>query len=137
MPTGKRPQNKNYATNASGVNGKLTTSKLQFFSVIIFLLKLLLNTYESDYPLVSLIYDDVLELVNYLRLIIKQSLVSGCPQKEPQTFDSSKKKNYLSLSSINIGCTARIILSVFTHFSPIFYFYTPWKRAKTFGFLMI
>ena len=24
----------------------------------------------------------------------------------------------------------------FTHFSPMFYFYTPWKRQKTFGFQM-
>ena len=23
-----------------------------------------------------------------------------------------------------------------THFSPVFHFYTPWKRHKTFGFLM-
>ena len=67
LPSSNWPRNKNYATNVSAVNFKLTTSKLRFFNVIIFLLKLLLNVFGSGYPLVSLVYGDVLGLVNYLR----------------------------------------------------------------------
>ena len=26
--------------------------------------------------------------------------------------------------------------AILTHFSPVSHFYTPWKRQKTFGFLM-
>ena len=67
LPSSNWLRNKNYATNVSAVNFKLTTSKLRFFNVIIFLLKLLLNVFGSGYPLVSLVYGDVLGLVNYLR----------------------------------------------------------------------
>ena len=103
----ERPKGKNYQTVLAAIKDNLITAKLNYFSFIASILQPFLTKYQSDDPLVSFMYDDVLSLITSLmRLIFKADKVDEAALKNFKEFDFTLNDNRLPLNSINIGCAA-------------------------------
>ena len=78
----KRPKCKSYAT----VNGQLATAKLQFFSFIAMTLQPFLELYQSDFPMIPHMFDDIINIVKTLiKFFIKADVVDNCSCKGLKT----------------------------------------------------
>ena len=56
-----------------------------------------------------------------------------CSNHDPVYFSPSNKK---MPGSLIFSANILVFFLSLTHFSPVSHFYTPWKRRKTYGFLM-
>ena len=65
------------------VNDQLATAKLQSFSFIAMTLQPFLELYQSDFPMIPYMFDDIINIVKALmKLFIKADVVDSCSYKD-------------------------------------------------------
>ena len=105
--TQQKTQRKKLSDSSCSYQDNLITTKLNYFSFIASILQPFLTKYQSDDPLVSFMYDDVLSLITHLmRVLFKADKVDEAAVKNFKEFDFTLNDNRLQLNSINIGCAA-------------------------------
>ena len=105
LPKSKQPSSKSYMVVKGGVDDKLITAKLSFFSFVASLVEPFLQKYQSDKPMIPFMYTDLKSLIqSLLESVVKQNVLSQCkigiPVKE---LDLCNKENLLNLKDINLG----------------------------------
>lgn len=77
LPKSKRPQNNSYNVVLEHCNDPLVPAKLHFFSFIAGILKKYLIVFQSDYPMLPFVRDELEKIVRQLiRLVYKRSTVN-------------------------------------------------------------
>ena len=83
----QRPKCKSYTTVVTAVNDQLATAKLQFFSFIAITLQPFLELYQSDFPIILYMFDEIINIVKTcMKLFIKADVVGSCFHKDLKKF---------------------------------------------------
>ena len=79
LPKSKQPSSKNVFKVQEAVNDKFILAKFHFFSFFGSIFKPFLTKYQTRWPVVRFMYDDLKNLVkSILQLYIKQSVIDNC-----------------------------------------------------------
>ena len=72
FPKWKQPSSKSYMAVKDGVNNKLITAKLSFFSFVATLIEPFLKKYRCDKPMTPFMYTDLKSLIQSLLDVLSQ-----------------------------------------------------------------
>ena len=89
-----------------GVDDKLITAKLSFFSIVQSLVEMFLKKYQCDKPMIPFMYTDLKLLIQslLLELVVKQDVLSQCKTGiQMKQLDLCNKENLLNLKDRNRG----------------------------------
>ena len=105
LPKSKQPSSKSYMVVKGGVDDKLITAKLSFFSFVASLVEPFLKKYQCDKPMIPFMYTDLKSLIqSLLELVVKQDVLSQCKTGiQMKQLDLCNKENLLNLKDINLG----------------------------------
>ena len=91
LPKKKRPSSKSYVNVKSAIADDLAVSKLTFFSYVASLMEPYSRKYQSDNPILVFIFNDLKKMLgNLMRIIVKDSHVTGMPAKQLMEIDFDK-----------------------------------------------
>ena len=115
LPKSKQPSSKSFFKVQEAVNDKFIIAKFNFFSFFGSIFKPFLTKYQTRWPMVAFMYDDLKNLVrSTLQLYIKQSVIDNCSNviayKNINLLNKSniviKKKRTLTL-----GCATELAIA--------------------------
>ena len=108
---------KSFLKIQAAVNDKFAVAKFQFFIFVGSLFKSFLTKYQTRWPMLPYLYDDLKELVrNVLQLYVKYKVIKkGKTASDYKQINLSEKRNIVSKSKLNIGCAADITIAKMKH----------------------
>ena len=113
LPKRKQPSCKSFLLVQSAVNDQFSVAKFQFFSFVVSLFEPFLTVYQTDWPVLPFMYDDLTDLVRkLLQLFIKTDVLTNCTSGTAlKQLDLTKKENFFSQSKLNIGFATELTIS--------------------------
>ena len=117
LPKSKQPAPKSFLKVQEAVNDKFAVAKFQFFTFVGSLFKSFLTKYQTSWPMLPYLYDDLKELVrNMLQLYVKYKVIeNGKTASDYKQINLSEKSNIVTKSKLNIGCAADITIGKMKH----------------------
>ena len=111
MPKYKRASSKSYANVKAAVEDP--PAKLPFFSFVAGILQPILMKYQSDKPMVSYMYQDLLKrLRKLIQLIVKPDIVANCSSAmDLKCIDLDDKNVIMKPKDMSIGFGLRNIIT--------------------------
>ena len=107
----KRPSSKSYVNVKKAVDDDLTVSKLSFFSCLASLMELYLRKYQCDNPMIVFMFKDLKKIfLSLLRIIVKDSVITGKTVQQLREIHLDKDENLVPLKDMNIGFVTETLL---------------------------
>ena len=89
------------------VDDDLTVSKLSFFSYVASLMEPYLRKYQCDKPMIVFMFKDLKVFLSLLRIIVKDSVITGKTVQQLREIDFGKDENLLPFKDMNIGFASK------------------------------
>ena len=105
LPKSKQPKSKSYINLHDAVIDLFTPEKLNFFSCMATFFQSVLTLYQTDNPMVSFLYDDLMKLAKKIMpLIFKPDVVNPCTNVSAiRKIDFDNKDNFLKVKDMSLG----------------------------------
>ena len=117
VPKSKQPASKSFLKVQEAVNDTFAVAKFQFFSFVGSLFKPFLTKYQTSWPMLPYMYDDLKELVrNVLQLYVKYEVIEKCKAaSDYKQINLSEKSKIVNKSKLNIGRAADVTIAKMKH----------------------
>ena len=109
LPKKKRSSSTSYVNVKKVVDDDLTVSKLSFFSYITSLMEPYLRKCQCDKPMIVFMFKDLKMFLSLLKIILKDSVITGKTMQQLRETDLGKDENLLPLKDMNIGFASKAL----------------------------
>ena len=107
----KRPSSKRHVNVIKAVDDDLTVSNLSFFSYVASLMEPYLRKYQCDKPMIVFMFKDLKKIfLSLLRIMVKDSVITGKTVQQLREIDLDEDENLLPLKDMNLGFGTEALL---------------------------